>query len=64
MLLQVPQANFHREASSRKAERYFKQLRTVPLDVATQAHEIEIIPYEMLWEMVLESLQMKIWSGK
>ncbi len=64
MLLQVPQANFHREASSRKAERYYKQLRTVPLDAANQAHEIEIIPYEILWELVLESLQMKIWSGK
>lgn len=63
MLLQVPQANFHREASSRKAERYFKQLQTVPLDAANQAHEIEIIPYETLWQMVLESLQLKIWKG-
>ncbi len=64
MLLQVPQANFHREASSRKAERYFKQLQTVPLDTANQAHEIEIIPYEALWDLALESLQMKIWNGK
>lgn len=64
MLLQVPQANFHREASKRKAERYVKQLQTVPLDSATQAHEIEIIPYEQLWEIALESLQMKIWKEK
>jgi len=64
MLLQVPQANFHREASSRKAERHFKLLQSVPLDAANQSHEIEIIPYEVLWELVLESLQMKIWRDK
>ncbi|MFN0033581.1 MAG: hypothetical protein ACKVUS_00855 [Saprospiraceae bacterium] len=63
MLLQIPQANFHREASTRKTERHFKQLQTVPLESANQAHEIEIIPYETLWAMALESLQMKIWKG-
>ncbi len=63
MLLQAPKARFHREASSRGAERYFKLLKTVPLDAANQAHEIEIIPYEFLWEMVLESMQLKIWKG-
>jgi hypothetical protein len=64
MLLQIPQANFHREASTRKTEKLFKQLQTVPLASANQAHEIEIIPYEVLWEMALESLQLKIWKGK
>jgi len=64
MLLQIPKSGFHREASSRNAERYFKQLKTVPLDAANQAHEIEIIPYEMIWDMALESLQLKIWNGK
>jgi hypothetical protein len=63
MLLQIPQANFHREASSRKAKRLYDQLQTVPLEAASQAHEIEIIPYEVLWEMALESLQLKIWKG-
>lgn len=63
MILQVPQANFHREAARRKAERYHKQLLSVPLDAANQAHEIEIISYEVLWEMVIESLQLKIWKG-
>lgn len=64
MLLQVPQALFHREASIRKTERYFKQLKTVPLQLASQAHEVEIIPYEVLWEMVLDSLDLKLWNGK
>jgi tetratricopeptide (TPR) repeat protein len=59
MLLEVPQARFHREGARRKAERYQKQLAKTPLNEANQAHEVEIVPYEMLWEMTLESLQMK-----
>lgn len=56
MLIQVPEAAFHREAASRKAARFVKQLKSMPLDLANQAHEIEIIPYEDLWEMILELL--------
>lgn len=56
LLLQIPEGSFHREAVLRRAEKYLKQLRSVPLEVAYQAHEIEIIPYEDLWEMALDSL--------
>lgn len=56
MLVQIPEAAFHREGAQRKAARYLEQLRQVPLELANQAHEIEIIPYEDLWEMVLEIL--------
>lgn len=55
-LLQIPAASFHREAVVRKAQKYIDQLNTLPLDVAYQTHEIEIIPYEHLWEMALEVL--------
>ncbi len=56
MLLQIPQAAFHREAAVRKAQRYRDLLGRVPLDIANQPYEIEIIPYEDLWEMVLDIL--------
>lgn len=56
MLIQIPEAAFHREAAARKAERYLAQLSEVPLELANQAHEIEIIPYDDLWAMVLEIL--------
>ncbi len=59
-LLQIPAASFHREAVVRKAQKYIDQLNTLPLDVAYQTHEIEIIPYEHLWEMALEALQNQI----
>jgi hypothetical protein len=60
MLLQIPIANFHREATARKAERYLKALQSQEIGAASQAHEIEIVPYEALWEMAIESLQYKI----
>lgn len=60
MLLQIPQASFHRNAVIRKTERYLKNLEEVPLEAARQAHEIEIIPYEVLWDMTVDMLDLKI----
>ena len=56
MLLQVPQAQFHKEAVKRKADKYLKKLHEVPISNANQSTQIEIIPYETLWEYVLDSL--------
>ena len=56
MLLQVPQAQFHKEAVKRKADKYLKKLHEVPISSAKQSTQIEIIPYETLWEYVLDSL--------
>ncbi|MCS7037683.1 MAG: hypothetical protein RMJ33_01760 [Saprospiraceae bacterium] len=56
MLLQIPQAAFHREAAARKAQRYHDMLGQMPVELANQPHEIEVIPYEDLWEMTLEML--------
>jgi hypothetical protein len=64
MLLQIPLANFHREAVARKSERHRKALSSVPLQAANQTHEIEIVPYEALWDMTIESLQLKIVKTK
>ncbi|MBL7826818.1 MAG: hypothetical protein JNJ57_09315 [Saprospiraceae bacterium] len=64
MLLQIPIANFHREATARKAERYLKMLQSEEAGSASQAHEIEIVPYEALWAMALESLQLKIYKKR
>lgn len=64
MLVQIPEAAFHREGAARKAERYRTQLRQMPLEIANQSHEIEIIPYEDLWEMILDSLPKQRISGR
>lgn len=64
LLLQIPAAAFHREAVLRKSESLLKQLRSVPLEIAYQTHEIEIIPYEDLWEMAIEALPNKRQEAK
>lgn len=64
MLLQIPLATFHREAVLRKVEKHYKNLLSVPLESATQMHEVEIIPYEQLWAMITKSLELKIYKPK
>lgn len=60
MLLVIPAQGFHRAAVIRHAEKYRQMLLSMPIEVAGQSHEVEIIPYEDLWEMALESLENKI----
>ena len=59
MLLCLPAASFHKKAVLRKADKYWKKLKDVPLEKANQSVELEIVPYEMLWEFVLEGLDEK-----
>lgn len=59
MLLEIPKEGFHRIAVERKANKYRQRLNEMPLEVANQSHSIEIIPYEDLWEMVLDLLDTK-----
>jgi len=56
MLLQLVKGDFHPSAVKRKAEPYYKKLLEVPLSKAKQDYELEIIPYETLWEFLVESL--------
>lgn len=57
MLLQIPKSGFHKSAVVRQAAKYLAKLESVPLEIANQAHGIEIIPYEDLWEMATNSLE-------
>ncbi len=59
MLLVIPAQGFHRVAVVRHVEKYHKMLLSMPIDMANQSHDVEIIPYEDLWEMALDSLTNK-----
>lgn len=59
MLLCLPAASFHKKGVLRKADKYWKKLQSVPIEQANQSAEMEIVPYEMLWEFVLEGLDEK-----
>ncbi len=59
MLLQIPKRHFHRAAVVRHAKPYLKRLQEEAINRSSQAFEMEIIPYEHLWEYVLGSLDNK-----
>lgn len=59
MLLQIPNSDFHKAGVERRAKKYLTQLQSVPLEIASQAYEVEIIPYEDLWEIAMQSLTTK-----
>ncbi len=57
MLLQIPVGRFDAQEANAKAERYLTMLKSIPVQLDNQAREIEIIPYEDLWDCVLDSLK-------
>lgn len=59
MLLLIPGAQFAPKLVEQKSEVLREQLRELPVRIADQSNEIEIVPYEHLWEMVIESLKAK-----
>ena len=60
MFLKIPESNYKRIALERNTRDLFKKLKSKPLEVASKPIEMEIIPFEMLWEMVLKSLDRKL----
>lgn len=56
MLELIPKASFKLTDIEKRAEIILQQLHAVPLEAANQNHEIEIIPYEVLWSIVLNIL--------
>lgn len=59
MLLAIPMAQFDAKTAQGKVSGLREKLDQIPFQVANQTHEIEMIPYEDLWAMALESLAGK-----
>ncbi len=55
MLLQIPKNAFDRELAEQKAAKDLAALQQVPIELANQTYEIEILPYEKLWAIALDS---------
>lgn len=56
MLLELPKAGFQRQMVKRNTTKQLQQLRNLPINLANQAHELEVLPYETLWEYLMEDL--------
>ena len=59
MLLQMPKSAFHPAAVRRHTGKLLKKLKQYPSQAVTNAHDIEILPYETLWAFALDSLDQQ-----
>lgn len=56
MLCKIPDANYHPIALKRHTKKLYEKLSTTTYSYSDNPAEIEVIPYENLWEIVLEIL--------
>lgn len=59
MLCKIPEANYHPIALKRHTGKLLQKLSTTHYTYSDSPAEIEVIPYENLWEIVLEILKNK-----
>ncbi len=57
MIIEMTKADFNPIRTKRYTSELLKKLRSVPLELSEQPLEVEIVPYEDLWEMVMELLE-------
>jgi len=56
MLLRLPEAEYNPIRTKRYVAKYEKKLRSKPYEISLKELNVEIIPYEYLWETILEIL--------
>lgn len=59
MLEQIPRANFEIEQVLQRTKTIWEKLKSTPVETSKQNYETEILPYEVLWEMVKRNLPKK-----
>lgn len=56
MISKIPDTNYHPEALKRHTKKYYDKLTLTKYTYTDNPTEIEVIPYENLWEIILEIL--------
>jgi hypothetical protein len=56
MLMKIPRLQFNPIRIRNHTKTYWEKLQSAPMEISEQAYEVEVIPYDHLWEMVLEIL--------
>ena len=56
MLMTIPKTSFNRKQTIEKTTKYRQKLEKVSIDIANQSADIEILPYEHIWDVLLEYL--------
>ena len=56
ILLQIPLSGFDKATFLTKTSGYLEKMSAVPMELANQTNEIEIIPFEDLYQMIIKQL--------
>ncbi|MCI4648421.1 hypothetical protein [Phaeodactylibacter sp.] len=59
-LLAIPKGNFHQAAVGRHAQKHLEKLKETPSSKTLEHHKLEVLPYERLWAIVFNSLDLQI----
>ena len=59
MLLTAPMAQYDADEIEKKVVKLKSRLKESPFQLDNQTHEIEIIPYELLWQMAMDDLRQR-----
>lgn len=60
MLLAIPKGNFHHNAVKRHSKADYVKMKKITPSMTHEHHKLEILPYEHLWELLLENLDYDI----
>lgn len=60
MLLKLPEAEYHPLRTERYVAKYKKKLSENPFEISMKEVAIEIIPYEHLWDIIMEILNKNL----
>lgn len=55
MLLRIPKNAFNIKIAKEQAQDDYEQLKSIPIEIANQAYQIEVVPYEDLWDILTSS---------
>jgi hypothetical protein len=64
LLLTAEKCNFHRAATERNAKKTYQKMISPQARKLGRANSTEIIPYETLWQIVLDNLETAIPDGR
>lgn len=59
MLLTIPLVQYDPDLLEEKVSKHKTVLNESPFDINNQTYEIEILPFEVLWDMVMEGLRQR-----
>ncbi|MGK0365599.1 MAG: hypothetical protein ACI85O_002665 [Saprospiraceae bacterium] len=54
MIIKLAEESFHKTNTLVKTEKIYTQMQTKSPNIMEEAHDLEIVPYELIWEWILE----------